>query len=336
MPYLSFVMAARNDNYGGDFLGRIQAYVDNLGYLGKKTGLDLELIIVEWNPPADKKRLSDVLVFSPFMKKDGRVKFITVPVEIHNTFPNAEKIPLFEYIAKNVGIRRATGAFILATNPDVLFTEELMRFFSKEKLSKNHFYRTNRYDVKEIPAKLSPLQKIEYCKKNWFQVFFSGSTPAKISSGASIKKIIISFPIFIIGKIKAYIYGRKSDTPYSSSVIHKVTDLHTRASGDFILMSKEHWDNTHGFPEFCTYSHIDAYMCSIAAASGLSQAVLHYPYVIFHKDHGREENINRPITDFQIFVKASEDMFAGRRSYVFNDDSWGCKSDTRVKINPFQ
>ncbi len=331
MPYLSFVIVARNDNYGGDFLGRIQAFVDNVGYLGEKTGLDLELVIVEWNPPAEEKFLSEVLVFSPFMKKGGRVQFVTIPAEIHQSFPNADKIPLFEYIAKNVGIRRSTGKFVLTTNPDLLFTEELMEFFSRQNLSNDFFYRANRYDVREIPAELSPLQKLKYCKKNWFQVYFSGSAPVKMSSGSSIKKIIRSVPSIIFGRIQAYIYGRKSATPYSTSVIHKATDLHTRASGDFILMSREHWNNTHGFPELYTYSHIDAYMCGIAAASGLSQAILHYPYTIFHKDHGRDENNNRPMTDLQHFFKVCDDMFAGRRSYVFNDDSWGISNDTRVE-----
>ena len=42
-------------------------------------------------------------------------------------------------IAKNVGIRRASGEFILATNIDVIINQKLYEFISKKKLKKKLF-----------------------------------------------------------------------------------------------------------------------------------------------------------------------------------------------------
>jgi hypothetical protein len=56
-PYLSFVIAARNDDYGGNFLHRMQVFVNVLFWLWERHNLDAELVVVEWNPPKDRPRL---------------------------------------------------------------------------------------------------------------------------------------------------------------------------------------------------------------------------------------------------------------------------------------
>ncbi|MFC1830371.1 hypothetical protein ACFL0O_12275 [Thermodesulfobacteriota bacterium] len=86
-------------------------FVDNFHFQARKYRLNVEIIIVEWNPPSKKPSLSEVI------KKDRfsdtiTTRIITVPPEIHNTFHNSDKILLFQMIAKNVGIRRAKGHFI--------------------------------------------------------------------------------------------------------------------------------------------------------------------------------------------------------------------------------
>jgi hypothetical protein len=59
------------------------------------------------------------------------VRFIQVPPEIHRKFRHADHLPLYQMIAKNVGIRRARGRFILVTNIDILFSDELVSFLAK-------------------------------------------------------------------------------------------------------------------------------------------------------------------------------------------------------------
>ena len=48
-----------------------------------------------------------------------------MPSELHARYPHGDALPLYQMIAKNVGIRRARGQFVLATNIDILFSNEL-------------------------------------------------------------------------------------------------------------------------------------------------------------------------------------------------------------------
>src|SRR6185503_5263652 len=116
-PYLSVVVATRNDDHGGDPLERLQALIDTFAAQCRRTGLTAELIVVEWNPPGDRRRVSELLQVPadvPFP-----VRFVEVPNELHSRLLHSERLPLFQMIAKNVGIRRARGQYVVATNIDI-------------------------------------------------------------------------------------------------------------------------------------------------------------------------------------------------------------------------
>ena len=104
--YLSVVVAARNDNYGGNFLQRLQVFCNVLFEFWNKHTLDAELIIVEWNPPKNSSRLVEAVNWSSCPDKQA-VRIITVSEELHRTLPNSERMPMFDCLAKNVGLRRA-------------------------------------------------------------------------------------------------------------------------------------------------------------------------------------------------------------------------------------
>ena len=123
-PYLSVVVTSRNDDHGGDPLTRLQAFVNSFDAQCRLKGLDAEVIIVEWNPPLDKPRLQTLVRWPESCICDYR--FVEVPPEIHNTLNGSDVLPLFQMIAKNVGIRRARGRFVLATNIDIIFSNELV------------------------------------------------------------------------------------------------------------------------------------------------------------------------------------------------------------------
>ena len=46
----------------------------------------------------------------------------------HLSLPNSDRLKFFQMIAKNVGIRRASGKFVLATNIDVIINQKLYEF----------------------------------------------------------------------------------------------------------------------------------------------------------------------------------------------------------------
>ncbi len=75
------------------------------------------------------------------------IRFVEVPCEIHQQFAHSDAIPLHQMIAKNVGIRRARGEFVLVTNLDIIFSPALMQFLAGPKLESRTKYRIDRLDI---------------------------------------------------------------------------------------------------------------------------------------------------------------------------------------------
>jgi hypothetical protein len=162
-PYLSVVATARNDNHGGNLLDRMQVFVNAWINQCKKHSLASELILVEWNPPPDKPKLTEALRW-PGDTGPCRVRIIEVPPELHQRYRHAAALPLYQMIAKNVGIRRARGEFIVATNIDVVFSDELVAFLAQRKLRTGHIYRIDRTDVsRDVPVHGTLEEQLAYC-----------------------------------------------------------------------------------------------------------------------------------------------------------------------------
>lgn len=153
-PYLSVVAATRNDNHGGDLTKRTQVFIDGLAAQATRHRVPIELVMVEWNPPPDRPSLAEEMRWprsTPFY----RARIITVPANVHATIDPEFRLPLYQMIGKNVGIRRARAPFILATNIDLLFSDALFREL-KRGLKPDRLYRADRYDIDaSIPADAS-------------------------------------------------------------------------------------------------------------------------------------------------------------------------------------
>ena len=162
-PYLSVVVTTRNDDHGGDPLKRLQAFVNTFAAQCARTGLDAEVIVVEWNPPDDRPRVGALLRVpsgAPFP-----VRVVEVPAAIHETFRHAAVLPLFQMIAKNVGVRRARGRFVLATNIDIIFSSELVEHLASQPLEPGRLYRVDRHDIEAAyPAHALLDEQMAYCR----------------------------------------------------------------------------------------------------------------------------------------------------------------------------
>jgi hypothetical protein len=170
-PYLSVVVAARNDNHGGNLLVRMQAMIDSWIVQAEQYELASEIVVVEWNPPQDRPRLKDSLRW-PARPRVCQVRFVEVPPEVHARFRNEMAIPLHQMIAKNVGIRLARGEFVLATNLDIIFSAELMRFLAERRLEPRVMYRMDRHDVaNDIPPNASISELLAFCERHMLRVF---------------------------------------------------------------------------------------------------------------------------------------------------------------------
>jgi hypothetical protein len=169
-PYISVVATSRNDDHGGSLLNRSQAFVN--GWIGqcKRHGLSSELIMVDWNPPSDRPPLMHALRW-PADTGPCDVRFIQVPPEVHGRYKHAEAMPLYQMIAKNVGIRRARGNFVLATNIDIIFSDELVRHLADRCLDPNRMYRIDRHDVmSDVPADGTVDEQLAYCGSHLIRV----------------------------------------------------------------------------------------------------------------------------------------------------------------------
>ena len=169
-PYLSVVVAARNDDHGGNLLHRMQVFINALIGQINRHQLPAELLLVEWNPPADRPSLADTLQW-PSDLGLCRVRVIEVPAEVHRRCRHSEALPLYQMMAKNAGIRRAEGEFILATNLDIVFSEELFRFLAERRLERGKMYRIDRYDVAaDLPLDATVDQQLAYCQTHLLRI----------------------------------------------------------------------------------------------------------------------------------------------------------------------
>src|SRR5215831_5630841 len=107
-PQIAAVVVGRNDDYMSDFAARLYATLEwNIRYLVS------EVVFVEWNPPPDRELLAHELT-----KRFSCLRAYVVPPELHAAICENPHVPLLEYHAKNVGIRRAQSRWIMTTNAD--------------------------------------------------------------------------------------------------------------------------------------------------------------------------------------------------------------------------
>lgn len=311
-PYLSIVVAARNDNHGGDMLKRMQIFTNGVLAQAEKFRLPCELIVVEWNPPADKPPLGEALTW-PEQSEYCDVRFIVFPRELHDRYKHAAQLPLYQMIAKNVGIRRARGEFVIATNIDILFSDELFAFMASRQLDPQRMYRCQRHDVnEEIPLELTQAEHLEYCRNNIVRI------NSRYGSEDLITGDIVSF--------------HKTD----EETVNGVVNLHTNACGDFTMLSREAWFKLNGYPEFDMYSfHLDSLLCYMAFYAGYRETDLAPPLLTYHIEHGGGFKPKDSALDNHLARKKIVKMSDGELLYyskymheqnqpiLFNDDSWG-------------
>ena len=136
---ISAVIVSRNDNYGG-YLNERATYCFN-------SAIDTydEVIYVDWNSPTHSL-LYDIKDNIQFK---GNFKHIVITPEIAsiltNYNPNAQKC--CEVLARNIGLRRAEGDWLISTNIDIIHPkrDDLEKIINN--LDLNTFYTISRRHV---------------------------------------------------------------------------------------------------------------------------------------------------------------------------------------------
>ena len=313
MTYLSFVTVSRNDDYGGNLQHRMQCCIDSVIKFSERHELDSELILVEWNPPTDQDRLADALDW-PVETNHIDVRIITVPPETHDEVTEGKGGPVREYIGKNAGIRRARGDYVVATNPDNLFGEDLINHLATEPLRDDQFYRTNRCNLDSLVPRNEDVDTQLTFAKNHVELVsknngseWKGTVPERLYHRYRQYR---ERPGQLWSVIRRIVGGR----------VRSVYDLHCDNSGDFILLSKKQWKAMRGHPETDIDIHMDSYTVLIAAAMGLEQVVFSEPWCIYHQPHDRHE---RPDDGWDEFVSRGKEWLATNDPEINNGPDWG-------------
>ncbi len=186
-PYLSVVVASRNDDHGGDLTRRMQIFVNALAAQARRHRLPCELVLVEWNPPPERPPLRDALCWPDDEGWCG-VRIVTVPPELHRRYAGSERLPLFQMIAKNAGIRRAQAPFVLATNVDLLFSEPLFAWLARRPLERGRVYRADRIDVdRDVPLE-GLAEQLAWCETHVLRANRADGT-WRVPPGASSQRV---------------------------------------------------------------------------------------------------------------------------------------------------
>ena len=347
-PFLSAVVTTRNDDHGGNALHRLEMAIRRFIWQSENHQLPTEYIVVEWNPPKNRPSLGVILQTWNLASKFCQVRIIQVSPEIHARLPHASDLPIFQMVAKNVGIRRSRAEFALATNIDVFLSDSLFAHLASRKLRRGCMYRSDRFDLPNA-----------FCEDFGFKFGDSDAfdKTIRINRRGSSTSCVVLPPELRYKKeqlaTKPYhfwmrfqeairIYLRKKRVPIRFRTKYK---LHTNACGDFTLLSVEAWHRLRGCPELAIHSfHLDSIFCFQAHESGIREETLFFPEVHLHLNHSGgwapetgaklfENLANKGIPYVHEELSLWEDYC--RRAdvpVVFNPPDWGFNSESLQEI----
>jgi hypothetical protein len=284
------VIVSRNDNYGGNLIER-STYCINSAI----ESFD-EVIYVDWNSETHSLLydIKDNLQFK------GNLKHIVITPEtasiLTNNDPDAQKC--CEVLARNIGIRRATGDWIVSTNIDIIHPvkEQLQKFI--EEADKNTFFTISRRDA-ELPEiiKYHGTGKCEYSE--WF-------------------------------KLREHLIAQSQERKRETTTVNGDQYSLINCCGDFQIAPKHIWESIRGFEEELIYTlYADSNVQKKATEHSFKINAAFSP-ALFHINHGRgggglgvsNKKMNDPYRAI-IYQKQTE-----------NTESWGF-GDTEIEFEVF-
>ena len=332
----SFIVATRNDNHGGNMRERNQFFINRWINDVKKYNLNCELIIVDWNSKIPLRKI----LKSSFLKKNQIVKIIEVPSSIHKKFQNSKKINFFQMIAKNAGARRANGKFLIFTNIDIVFSQELFYYLKNNTINNKTIYRADRHDfdlknLKNYEISEDKIKKLttHIHKKNYtYNVKKNEKNYLRKSSIYIAKYLCILIIDLTTNLLKFTINCLRSililHTKNFLSSLKLLKDqfnisnlkilfnirnlkilfdkkLHTNACGDFTMIDKQSFYKIKGYYEFDGFSwHIDSLLL-FKAYYYLKLNFINLNFPIYHINH---EPGKKYSTKGKISIKKIEKM----------------------------
>lgn len=252
-PYVSFVIWGRNDGYTEDYVGRTAKALNCLVRQLEAAALDAEIVVSEWNPSKDRPLLIDSLDL-PHASPHVSITGVVSDPRHHRRFKGAGERGMHSGEAWNVGIRRARGRYILPKASDTYLSMATVERIARRDLEPDAMYRVDRHDVMIPPAVWA-------------------------LDGEPFLAALEALPATRNGHIRQQLHWR-------------LRDLHTNASGDFLLMAAAWWHRLRGHPADGTTLCLDgdSLIMHAAAACGVRQCRWPSPCKIFKPRHAHLNN----------------------------------------------
>jgi len=324
--YLSIIMGSNNVNQAGQHT-RLSYALKNIYDFTKQYNImgAVEVILVDYNSNPSQPHILDVpsITWPP---NDGMlIRVISVPNNLHKIATHKMRSHVdsgyWEYMSKNVGIRRACGDWVLVTNPDILPNEGFWQVVAKRALKPNAQYRTVRltYNV-ELPndALTWPQPKVfEHILKDYM-----------LGCGPDVTRNTTEW--WWPGGLGSSISKWMSQPLDLSHPTYRGQRALIGCPGDFILAPRFAYHAVRGHAEYATPDALDDWMVNSLLALGLESHVLPPPSVIFHQPHGKgySKNYKSAWEGAQhkwamLMQPIMDNMVRERRASLFNGPDWG-------------
>jgi len=279
---LTAVCCGRNDNYGGHFLESAQYSLNSF-----LQSFD-EVIYVDWNTDDDKPVVTDAIE----LKNRDKLRTIEIrPAMVKKIMGDKPAQLMCEVMARNVGIRRATGDIIVDTNCDVIAPPREQLELAFKDLKDDMMITIAKQDVE-----LGDIQKN-----------FGTDNVSKIQN-----LMPVVFGLWPIHKrlMSPFLRVTKDILERYPVEAHQSIASVICACGDFQAATRATWHNIRGFEESqCKRMFIDTQVQYKVIMGGGVVIATNFPPV-YHIEHGRD---NSPS------VRNSEDLVAK----TTNTDDWG-------------
>jgi hypothetical protein len=287
---ISAVIISRNDNYGGNLLER-STYCLN-------SAIDTydEVFYIDWNSPTHSLLydIKDNLNFK------GNLKHIVISPEIASLLTNNDPHAQVccETLARNLGIRRAEGDWVISTNIDVIQP----RRDHLEELIKNIDPKTF-YTISRRPVELSDIKDFHggECKFNQWK------------------------------ELRDHLILNSEERHFEEKVNNSDDYSIINCCGDFQIATKEIWNEIRGFEEDLIYVlYSDTNVQKKAVMHGFGLKAIYNP-ALFHINHGKGgggflDGINKKTNDHYRAITYQQK--------TMNLDSWGF-GDTEIEYEVF-
>jgi|LakMenE01Jun11ns_1017448.scaffolds.fasta_scaffold9929198_1 hypothetical protein len=295
-PYLSIIISGRNDNHGGEKIFR-EKHETFIKYFKKYLDVSedyLEVIIVDYNQVEDKKSFFEQFNWNNFRN----VKNLVITRENHKIITQDSKYPFHGNIAFNEALKIATGEFVVYLSIETRLSLSLMRYLRKRILKEDYFYRT---DLFYFPEKYFGKPFVQFL---WARFTFSNvarrhsssiNTTLDVKPKSFINRFVgipKSFPNFNeVSKKNLFLTKYWPEFPMSGQELNNWlvhSGLHTNASGDFILASRENWIKIGGFSEDPMWQlHNDSMALGEFCKVQMKQVLFRWPLATFQTLHER-------------------------------------------------